>query len=131
MGYEPLHVQRGARGRRSVRHHGGTQGKVRSRGAEPESLGEGNAGLLRGDLSAPDARRGGGRGDHGLGSPVTQVPLHLGYQDWCSVSYTPEVFVWDTRGSDCGMNIAFCKSDHVYISCIFISYLPSFRKNIM
>lgn len=70
-----------------------------------------------------------GGDDHGLGSPVSQVPLHLGYQGWCSVSCTPKIFVRDTQGSECGMNIAFCKSDRVYISCIFISYLPSFHKN--
>lgn len=67
--------------------------------------------------------------DHGLGSPDTTSPLYLGYQGWCSVPCTPKIFVWDAQGAECGMNITFCKSDRVYISCIFISYLPSFRKN--
>lgn len=62
--------------------------------------------------------------DHGLGSPVIQVPLHLGSPGWGSVPCTPKIFVRDTQGSECGMNIAFCKSDHVYISCIF--YLFAF-----
>lgn len=97
---------------------------MKSWGAEPKSLVEGDAGLLRGDLSGPvegqtDAGREEEGDDHGLGSPVTPVPLHLGCQGWCSVSCTPKIFVWEAQGSECGMDIAFCKSDRVYISCIF------------